>query len=221
MHAGTLKSEPGLTDLSWSNRLLFSLLTGATLGLGLGTLFMWSASGAFGTGLAVAAMVMLATQSRTDEQDSNAIQPVAEPATAPTDIAPLTELLAAQLDLASDTSEKVVFELSDGFIAVKEALGALEETSEASARLRETIDSLHFMLQSQDIVRQQLEGVRFGIGLVSCAHVPVTEGPNAWLEVQKSEIKARYVMQAQFDVHAKSFGEDPDKLANDLDEMFF
>ena len=127
-------------------------------------------------------------------------------------IAPYVALLGAHIELISDTSEDTAMRLSEGLAALRQNLVDLAGTPGANGQVQDALDrasELQSLLQTQDILRQQVVAVRDGLaGLAELKSNDVSELVEA--------LKDHYVMPQQWEIHAQITGEtDEDDTGSD------
>lgn len=118
---------------------------------------------------------------------------------------PLTDLLKAHAALIVETSDSMALQLSKGLEDLTEAMADGNSSGRSRA---ERMSGLLSALQLQDVLRQQAVVLISGLDAVSKAHVPANEKPEDWYLERMKEIEAAYVMQAQYEVHAKLLGDE-------------
>lgn len=117
---------------------------------------------------------------------------------------PFIVLLAAHIDLISETSEDTALQMSEGLAHLRKILLRLAENGADEALIRDATDrasDMQSLLQAQDISRQQTVAVRQGLaGLAKIQSNDVMD----YIET----LKNGYVMPEQWDVHARVTGEE-------------
>ena len=119
-------------------------------------------------------------------------------------LAPYVDLLGAHIDLISDTSEETALQLSDGLSRLRKNLIELSEMPGANgAGLQNAVElsaELQALLQTQDILRQQVVAVRNGLSGLSEVSI---DDVSSLID----GLKDGYVMPEQWAVHARITGE--------------
>lgn len=131
-------------------------------------------------------------------------------------LAPFVQLLGAHMDLISETSEETALRMSEGLSALRKSLIEIAEATNDS-RIDAAIEctaELHSLLQSQDILRQQVVAVRCGLDGLSDLR---TDDVSHHIE----ELKDGYVMPQQWNIHARLTGEDATEPTTDAGPTFF
>ena len=119
-------------------------------------------------------------------------------------IEPFVALLGAHVDLISETSEETALQLSDGLSALRGLLLKLKDGPSDSSLIDDALDrtsDLQSLLQTQDILRQQVVAVREGIGGLSGL-----KDDDVMRHIDN--LKDGYVMPQQWDIHTRVTGEE-------------
>ena len=132
-------------------------------------------------------------------------------------IAPYVALLGAHIDLVSDTSEDTAMRLSKGLAALRQDLLDLAGQLGTNGQVQDALDrasDLQGLLQTQDILRQQVVAVRDGLASLSGLE---TDDVSDLI----GALKDRYVMPQQWEIHAQITGERDEDTTGKGGSVFF
>ena len=132
-------------------------------------------------------------------------------------IAPYVALLGAHIDLVSDTSEDTAMRVSEGLAALRQDLLDLAAQLGTNGPVHAALDrasDLQGLLQTQDILRQQVLAVRNGLASLSELE---TDDVSELIDA----LKDRYVMPQQWEIHAQVTGERNDDTTDNGGPVFF
>lgn len=171
-------------------------------------------------------VTVLATARRGSQpsEGEHSAKPGPRQAVPPGTVAPLPQLLAEHMALISDTSEDAVLKLSHDLTVLRERLIDLSNRTDASVDVSSLVSyasDLQIHLQNQDIIRQQVAIVRFGLAAMAEAGVPGGQDPDGWTTQQLDLLEGAYVMPSQWEVHRRVLGIEDDGRQSQESVMFF